>query len=216
MISIASVIAPTASAQSAAIASSTTRSSTAPAPSGSPITSSASTRTLAQRDFRRAQPVLGGIAAPRHPWRRGVDEKQAEAAFFAPAARGAREHDQLLRAIAVEHEAFLAVEHPSRPVLPRARRDVEQVEAGAPLGMREGQSQLAGGDRGDHRLALGLARAVAQHAAAEHDRRQIRLQDERAAEGLLDQHRLDRAAAEAAISFGERRAEQAEFRVLAP
>ena len=77
---------------------------------------------VAQRDFRRAQPILGGVAAPRDPWRRGVYEKQAEAAFFTPAACGAREHDQLLRAIAVEHETFLAVEHPSRPVLQRGRR----------------------------------------------------------------------------------------------
>ena len=82
--------------------------------------------------------------------------------------------------------------------------------------MGEREPQLAGRDRRDQRLALRGAGAVAQDAAAENDGREIGLQRERAAERLLDQHGLDRAAAEAAVGFGERRAEQAEFGILAP
>ena len=50
---------------------------------------------------------------------------------------------------------------------------------------------------------------MAQEAAAEHDRREIRLDHQRLAHRLHDDHGLDRAGAEAAVGFRERQAEQA-------
>ncbi len=52
--------------------------------------------------------------------------------------------------------------------------------------------------------------------AAEHHRREIRLEHEAAAERLHDDHRLDRRAADPAVFFGEGQAEQAELGELRP
>ena len=55
-----------------------------------------------------------------------------------------------------------------------------------------------------------LAGAVLQERAAEHDGLKVGLERQRPAELLHHDHRLDRAAAEAAVVFGEGRAEQAQ------
>src|SRR5260221_3214026 len=65
------------------------------------------------------------------------------------------------------------------------------------------------------RLLFGRA-AVAQEAAANHDRGQIRLQHQRLAERFHHDHGLDRAGAEAAVVFGKGKAEQALLGELAP
>src|SRR2546421_391459 len=57
---------------------------------------------------------------------------------------------------------------------------------------------------------------MAQEAAADHHRRQIRLQHQRLAERLHHDHGLDRAGAKAAIGFRERQAQQALLGELAP
>src|SRR3954466_3663400 len=57
---------------------------------------------------------------------------------------------------------------------------------------------------------------MAQEAAADHNRRQIRLQHQRLAERLHHDHGFDRAGAKAAIGFGERQPEQALLGELAP
>ena len=91
-----------------------------------------------------------------------------------------------------------------------------QVVARLPLGLGEGQHQLAGGDlRHQLRPQLGDG-AVAQEAAADDDGRDPGLQRDRLAELLGDQHRLDMAAAEAALILGEGQAEQAELGILRP
>ena len=61
-------------------------------------------------------------------------------------ARDARRHDQLVGAVAVQHEALRAVEHIAGAVLLRRGRDVGEVVARLPLGMREGEQRLAGRD----------------------------------------------------------------------
>jgi hypothetical protein len=57
---------------------------------------------------------------------------------------------------------------------------------------------------------------VAQEAAADHDRGQIRLEHQRLAERFHHDHGLDTAAAEAAIGLREGQAEQALLGKLAP
>ena len=69
---------------------------------------------------------------------------------------------------------------------------------------------------GRTRDLLRLAAGQPQRGAAQHDRRQIRLQRQHAAERLHHQHDLDRAAAEPAILLGERQAQQAQLGVLRP
>ena len=82
--------------------------------------------------------------------------------------------------------------------------------------MREGQLAAAVGDRRQDRRLLRRAAGQADRGPAQHHRRQIGLQRQRAAEFLHHQHQLDRPAAEAAVLLGERHAEQAEFGVLRP
>ena len=82
--------------------------------------------------------------------------------------------------------------------------------------MRERELHAAVGDGGQHARSLRLAGAETHRGAAQYDRRQIRLQDQRAAERLHHQHHLDSAAAEPAIFLGERQPEQPEFGVLRP
>ena len=82
--------------------------------------------------------------------------------------------------------------------------------------MRESEAQIARRDWRDQRGALLGARAAPQKPAREDDGGEIRLQRERAAERLHDQHRLDGAAAKTAVLLGEGDAEQAELRILAP
>ena len=58
--------------------------------------------------------------------------------------------------------------------------------------------------------------AMAQKAAGDHDRCQIRLQHQRLADRFHHDHGFDRAGAEAAVVFRERQAEQALLGELAP
>ena len=79
-------MAPTASAESAAIASSTTRSSTASPLSGPASTASGPTRDGRQRHVGGAHAVLRGIAAAGDAVGLGVDQEQADAAAVGAAA----------------------------------------------------------------------------------------------------------------------------------
>ena len=171
---------------------------------------------VGERDLGGAAAVLRGITAPRHAGRVGVNEKQAEAAHLALAAGEPCEHNQLVCAVAIEHETFFATQQIAVAVLLRCRLDVERAPAGLWFRMRQRQPQLAAGDLGDQLGALGRRRAVAQRGARQHDAREIGLQRQGAAERLLRQHDLDGAAAVAAVLLGERRAQQAELGVLPP
>ena len=57
---------------------------------------------------------------------------------------------------------------------------------------------------------------MAQHAAAQHDGGEIRLDGQRPAEGLGDDHGLGEALAEPAVLFGERHGEQPQVCILLP
>ena len=99
-------MAPTASAANAAIASSTTRSSTGrPLPGIADDGVGADVHAL-KRDIGRRAAVLRGLAAPRHAGGLAVDEEQADAARVAPAAAGARGDDQLVGAVAMSTTNF--------------------------------------------------------------------------------------------------------------
>ena len=98
----------------------------------------------------------------------------------------------------------------------RRGHHVGDVVARLPLAVRERQLHAAIGDRRQHARLLRLAAAQPHRGAAQHHRRQVRLQDQRAAERLHHQHDLDRAAAEPAVLLGERQAEQAQLGVLRP
>ena len=112
--------------------------------------------------------------------------------------------------------ALGAVQHPAAAALLRGGHHVGHVVARLPLAVRERELHAAVGDRRQHARLLRLAAAETHRGAAQHDGRQIRLQDQRAAERLHHQHDLDRAAAEPAVFLGERQTEQPEFGVLRP
>ena len=115
-----------------------------------------------------------------------------------------------------ERDEFLAVDDPARALLLGGGGNVGEIVARVLLELREGKGLAAVDDAGNMRsLLLGRA-AVAQEAAADHDRREIRLQHQRLAERLHHDHGFDRAGAEAAIGFRERQSEQALLGELAP
>ena len=113
--------------------------------SGSPITRSASDPHVLERDLRGALTVLGRVAAAREPGRRRIDEEEADPVAVAPRAGGAGRHEDRVGAVAVQDDAFLAVQNESRRRrAARGRRDVEQVVARLPLRVREGERMLSG------------------------------------------------------------------------
>jgi hypothetical protein len=75
-------MAPTASAASAAMAESATRSISGYALPGSPITASAPTLTLAREISAARKAVHRGVAAARDTLRFGVDQKQSRCQFL--------------------------------------------------------------------------------------------------------------------------------------
>src|SRR6185312_17392796 len=61
-----------------------------------------------------------------------------------------------------------------------------------------------------------FAAAQLQQRAGQNNRRKIRLQRQRAAERIHDDHAVDGAAADAAVFFRERQSKQAELCILLP
>src|ERR1700735_3977722 len=82
--------------------------------------------------------------------------------------------------------------------------------------MREAQLKLARRDRADQFGALLVACPVLQQGAAQDDGLKVGIERQRLAELLHHDHRLDRTAAEAAVDFSKRRAEQAHLGIVAP
>ena len=116
----------------------------------------------------------------------------------------------------MDSEAFLAGEHVTRAVLLCRGRDIGEIVARLALGMREGEQCFTGRDLRQHIALHRVACAAPQEAAAEHDRREIRLERERTAESLHHDHGLDRTAADAAVLLGEGERGEAEIDVLPP
>ncbi len=170
----------------------------------------------AQRDLGGVRTVAHRIGAAGHTTCRGVDEKEADPVGLVALARDAGADDEFLGAVAVQHNAFGAVQHPAAGLGFCCRQHVGEVVARLPLAMREGELQIASGDlRQGSGLLCGIA-GEPQRRPSKHDRRQIGFERERPAEGFHDQHRLDRPAAEPAMLLGKRQAEEAQFGVLPP
>src|SRR5215831_17449554 len=91
-----------------------------------------------------------------------------------------------------------------------------QIVARVLLELREGEGLAAVDNAGHVGGALLGGRAMAQEAAADHHRGEIGLQHQRAAERLHHDHGFHATAAEAAVLFRERQAEQALLGELAP
>src|SRR5438445_2555566 len=98
----------------------------------------------------------------------------------------------------MQHHAFLAIENVAAARLLRRCRDISEVIARLPLSIGEGEVLLARGDRGNELLLLRRAAGKAEQAATQDHCREIGLEHEAAAEGLHDDHSLDRRAAAAA------------------
>ena len=141
-------ITPTASAQAAAIASSTPRSISAMASSA---TSSAGADV--ELDFRRAAPVHRRIVAGGDARRRLVDQEQRDALAVPLPARGARADQQVGGpGRGVDHR-LAPVERPALAAALGRRRHVVEVEAALRLGLGEGEDRLAGPDARSQSLA---------------------------------------------------------------
>ncbi len=162
-------------------------------------------------DVGGALAVLGRVAAPRHARRVGADEKEANPVAVAPAAGEARRHDQPVGAVALADERLLAVEHEGGAVLAGGEPDIDEIEARLLFRMGKAQAQIARRDPADKVGALFGRGGVLEEGAAKDDGLEIGLERQRLAERLHHDHRLDRAAAEAAILFGEGRAQAGPF-----
>ena len=172
---------------------------------------------IGEANLRRPLPVLGRIAAPAHARSVGVDKEEDDPVTIAALAAYARRDDELIGAVALADERFFSVQHESAAaVLDRAQGHIVEIEARLFLHMREAQPELARRDRADQLGALLVACAVLQQGAAQDDGLKVGLERQRLAELLHHDHGLDRAAAEAAVSFSKGRAEQAHLGVVAP
>ena len=132
------------------------------------------------------------------------------------AAGGAGEHDDVVGGGGVVDHALVAGERPAGAFLGGLERHVGEIVARLALQPGEGELLLAFDHRRQQRLLLRLAAGRGDHAAAQHDGRQERLEHQAFAELLHDDHGLDRAAAVAAILFRERHAEPAQLGELRP
>ena len=210
-------MAPTASAQSAAIVSLTARSMIGNRAFRSAQNVVRRDPNVGEDDLRGPLAVLGRIAAPGHAGSVAVDEEEANSLAIAARALKARRDDELIGAVALADERLFSPQHEAAAaVLNRAQSHIVEIEARLFFRMREAQAQFAGGDGADELGAPLGACAVLQKSAAEDDRLKIGLKRERLAEFLHHDHRLDGAAAEAPVRFGKGRAEQAHFGVIAP
>ena len=162
------------------------------------------------------QAVLGRIALARHALGIGRYQKHADAAAVALAALGARRDDEGVGGLAIQDDEFLAVDDPAIALLLCRCRDVGEIVARVLLELGERKGLAAVDNAGNVRGLLRRGAAVAQEAAADHHRREIRLKHQRTAERFHHDHGLDRPATETAVFFRERQAEQPLLRELAP
>ena len=108
--------------------------------------------------------IDGAIAAAGKAGGGGIHQEHADAAVVALPARGARGHHQLARGIAVQDHPLAPGQPPAAAIPLRRRRHVEQVVAGLPFGMGEGEPQLPGSDRRHQCSTFSCRRTVAEKA----------------------------------------------------
>ena len=126
---------------------------------------------VGERDLGRARAVLRRVAAAGDARVGGVDEEKADAATVALAAGCARGDDEVVRRVAAEHEALLAVDAIRAAVGAGCGGNVGEVVPRGLFEVREGQDGFARDDLRDEFCALRGARRRAEHAAREHDGR---------------------------------------------
>ena len=83
---------------------------------GSPIASSAPTSTPVERDDRGAQSIVRAACAPRDAGRIGIDHEQRDAVAVAALAVDTRADEQLVGAVAVQHQRLDAIDHSRSPM----------------------------------------------------------------------------------------------------
>ena len=84
---------------------------------------------ILERHARRIAAVDHVRASYRHAGRGGIDEEQAQAVFIARLAGRARDDDQALRDVAVEHQPFFTIELPASGRTHSRRFDFARVMA---------------------------------------------------------------------------------------
>ena len=115
----------------------------------------------------------------------------------------ARDHDEVVRDVAVEHEGRVAAQHRTRGAVDQL--DAHRLRSAGVVGGRERRDALAGGDARQQRIARVRSGRLQQHPAGETDGCQQRSAVEAAA-GLLEQQReLDHAEPAAAHRLGKRK-----------
>ncbi len=115
-----------------------------------------------------------------------------------------------------DHDFLAARQMPAVAGLRRHGGHIFQREARLRLGVRQRNQLLAFGDFRQQRGLLLRRAERADQAARQHDGREIRLDDQRAADRLHDDADFDRAGAKPTKVFGIRQAEPAEIGQLAP
>ncbi len=168
-----------------------------------------------QHEVGAARAVLGRIAAHLDAGLARRDEEEADAGGVVDRAADACRDDEGVRRRARGDGDLLAAEAPRPAAAVRGRLDVREAVARVPLLVGEDDDLLAFGDVLQARRGGGF---VAGLEDARRDQRDCRvgLEDEAAAELLEDDHRLDRAEAEAALRFGNLQAADAELADLVP
>ena len=116
----------------------------------------------------------------------------------------------------MQHQSLGAVEHVGRAITARFCHDVGEVVAGLPLGVSEGEQQVAGGNLRDQLGPQRLAAAKPKQTAAEHDGREVGFERQRASDLLHHDHGLDRPAGRTAVLLIERESKEAKLGVPLP
>ena len=206
-----SVIAPTASAHSAAMARSRHASSAATPSPSVPSNWLAGTCTFISVDFGGAPAVDRPEALQVKIGRMAVDHKEADPVAIARAARCPRRDDQFVGPRRSDHRRLGAAQNVAFTLTPRGRVDIAEIVARACLRPAQRPDRFAGHDLRQIRFALRRRAGVLDQAACEHHGLEERFDHQVAAELLHHDHRRQRSAAKAAGTFLERRSTQAEF-----
>ncbi len=173
-------------------------------------------RHLFEIDFRRAAAIKGFVIAGDDAGGGFVDHEHRHASAVAPFAAGARGDDQMARPRRADHHGLVPIEHIAAAVLLGGGFQIGIVISPARFGIGKGEHPAARHDPADMFFLLCRRARVLQKAARAHHGGQERFNHQPLAEFLHDDHRINRAAAKAAIGFAERHPKNAEFSQLRP
>ncbi|HYR64755.1 MAG TPA: hypothetical protein VEP47_01435 [Reyranella sp.] len=163
-----------------------------------------------------AGPVHGFQRPPCQPFGVARDREQRQAVFTGRSRR-ARQHDDEIGRVAVEHEALVTVEVEAAGRGRDRQRRARRIPASVVLHPRQRRHRIAGGNARQQRPFVGLLARVQDSARRQHGCREIRRADQGAAHLLQHDAELAEAEALAIIGFGDAQRRQAELAVeLAP